>query len=268
MECVFIKGKLNLDKFFEIGSKYNLNLNVDAILDESIYNFNNMNIMKAMDNITAVLKVMDILYDNECLFNTKKIIIYGQSHGAYLSYLCNALAPTLFSLIIDNSAWIYPLYVYEDRLLTSNIENLYIVKRFKYLAKEVMKDKQILDLNWIYSQFKNNCNIISYHGTTDNLISNVEKRNFCNRINKCNYIEISEERVDNVVFKSTNHALDADFIKLFEYTMENVKIKFEKSNVLQLKNNVEFTTYKHKYTINYSDVLPNISIGNYINIGC
>lgn len=68
-------------------------------------------------NITAMLSVMNVLYD----INSKKVIIYGQFHGAYL---CNTFTPTNFSLIIDNSAWIYPLYIINnnERLLTASID--------------------------------------------------------------------------------------------------------------------------------------------------
>lgn len=259
---LYIDNKLDFKKFLEMASKYNINLEVNAILEENAENFNDMGLMQAIDNITVVLNVMNILYDNGYVFNSKKVIVYGQSHGAYLSYLCNALAPTLFSLIIDNSAWIYPLYISNNnkRLLTSYIGNMKIIKQFNYLAKQIIDDNQIFDLKWLYSQFKNNCNIISYHGTNDNLISNFEKKIFCNSIAKCKYIEISEKDVDNVIFKSTNHSLDADFLKLFDYTMNNMNIQFKKCDTLDLINKVEYSTYKHKYIMDYSNIIPEIRI--------
>ena len=111
-----------------------------------------------------------------------------------------------------------------------------------------------------YSQFKNNCNIISYHGITDDFVSNFEKKNFCSRLNKCKYIEITQDEVDNIIFKSTNHSLDADLLKLFDHAMCSIGNKFEKDNILDLTNNVEFKTYKQKYVIDYSNVIPTINI--------
>ncbi len=55
-----------------------------------------MGIMQAIDNISAVICIMEIIKDNCYKFNRNKIIIYGHSHGAYLAYLCNAFAPNLF----------------------------------------------------------------------------------------------------------------------------------------------------------------------------
>ena len=75
--------------------------------DEDLTNFNDMGIMQALDNISAIVTVIEIIKDNGYKFDESKIIIYGHSHGAYLGYLCNAFAPNLFSMIIDNSAWLF-----------------------------------------------------------------------------------------------------------------------------------------------------------------
>ncbi|WP_223869599.1 DUF2920 family protein [Paenibacillus sabuli] len=84
-------------------------------LNETVSNFNDMGIMQALDNITAVIIVSEFIKDNNLKFNAKKIIADGQSHGAYLAFLCNRFAPNLFSLIIDNSAWIVPAYLTLNR---------------------------------------------------------------------------------------------------------------------------------------------------------
>ena len=256
----FVNNKLDFNKFLEIAAHYNIILELEANGNENSKNFNDMGIMQAIDNITAVLSVINTLNNNGYIFNKKKIISYGHSHGAYLSYLCNAFAPTLFSLIIDNSSWLYPRYMHDTRILYNTIGQIDMKVRFDYLAKKIIKDTKILDLKWLYCKFENNCNIISYHGTTDKLISYLDKKEFCNNIKKCKYQEISENKIDNVIFKSTSHGLNADFIKLFEYTMKNEDIKFEKSNSLYLLDEVIFCTEKNKYIINYCDLIPKISI--------
>lgn len=260
LKKIYKDGIFNFDNFLEISKNCNIDLQAEAVLNENSKNFNDMGIMQAIDNITAVLSVIDTLNNNGYIFNKRKIILYGHSHGAYLAYLCNAFAPTLFSLITDNSSWLYSKYIHDIRILYNTIGKIEMKVRFDYLAKKIIKDTKILNLKWLYSNFENNCNIICYHGTTDKLISYLDKKEFCNNIKKCKYQEISENKIDNVIFKSTSHGLDADFIKLFEYTMRNGDIKFEKSNSLELLDEVIFCTEKNKYIINYCNLIPKISI--------
>lgn len=216
---------------------------------------------KQLKGMLSDKEIMQIYKDNNLIFNSKKVIIYGHSHGAYLAYLCNAFAPSLFSLIIDNSAWLNPVYLFNgDRVIAQKLGKLMLITSFSYLAKRIIKDYQILNLPYLYSKFKNKCSIISYHGTTDNLISCKDKSVFCKSIDNCIYNEISQKEVDNIVFKSTNHGLDSDFIKLFDFTMNNFNIKFEKDNHIDLKNEVVFITHKHKYVINYKNIMPQIYI--------
>ncbi|SFC60845.1 DUF2920 family protein [Clostridium uliginosum] len=257
MKKIYKSGKLDFDEFVNQGIKYGLDVTVNVDLsDETLNDFNDMGIMQAIDNITAVLRVMAILYDNKYEFNTKKVIIYGHSHGAYLSYLCNAFAPTLFSLIIDNSAWIYPEYLKTNRYLVHNIDKFKINLKFDYLAKKLHIDKELLNLQHIYSNFKNTCKIICYHGVTDNLISNFEKKDFCKMVENCQYNEISLDKIDGYIFKSTNHGLDADFLKLFHFAYNKVKMDFKRNNFIDLQNNVIIKTNNGEYLINYDDILP------------
>ena len=252
---IYTENKLDFNKLIEIGSKYNISLNVkENLIDETLENFNDMGIMQALDNIVAVLKVMSIIYENEYEFNAKKVIIYGQSQGAYLSYLCNRFCPTLFSNIIDNSSWLYPQYLISSRLVSYVIGNLNLNIEFEYLAKKIDVNNILLDLNYLYSNFQNSCEMISYHGVTDNLITHFKKKDFCGKIKKCSYNEITEGKVDGEIFKSTNHGLDADYLNLFDYAMTN--LKFEKDTFLDLPQQVIIETREKNYCIEYKDVLP------------
>lgn len=259
---IYKNNQFNVDKFFQLGSKYNKTIASRGVFSkqESVENFNDMGMLQSIDNIVAVLNVINILYSNDMKFNSKKIILYGNSHGAYLSYLCNAFAPKLFSLIIDNSAWILPVYLIKNRIVESKFGNLTLKVYYDYLAKSIIDDFEILDLEYLYSKFKNKCSIICYHGTNDLLISNLEKSKFCNSIKNCIYNEISEDKVDNIIFKSTNHGLNADFIELFDYAMKKFGMKFEKDTYLDLENEIVFETSKHKYVINYKNIIPEVQI--------
>ena len=126
---------------------------------------------------------------------------------------------------------------------------------FDYLASHRLFDSELLNLESLYSKFENNCDIQSYHGTKDNLISNFEKREFCMGISKCTYNEISDKKVDNKIFKSTTHGLNADFLNLFDHAMS--KKEFEKDTCLNLEN-VFYQTKDGLYKIDYSSGLPQL----------
>lgn len=256
---IYDGDEVDFNKLVQIGSKYDINLAVKENLSgESLKNFNDMGIIQALDNIVATLKVINIIYNNGFEFNTKKVIIYGQSQGAYLSYLCNRFCPGLFTNIIDNSSWLYPRYLLSNRWTNIKIDKLIMNIEFEYLARKLNFNDKIYDLNYLYSNFENNCDIISFHGTTDTLISHNEKRSFCSKIEKCIYHEINFESVDGKIFKSTDHGLGADFINLFDYCYG--KLIFEKDAILNLPNEVTIKTDIHKYLINYKDILPMLSV--------
>lgn len=66
---VFVNGKLHISRLFDVSSKYNIELDFRAELGEALSDFNDMGIMQAIDNITAVLAVKAILEDNKLEFN-------------------------------------------------------------------------------------------------------------------------------------------------------------------------------------------------------
>lgn len=74
--------------------------------NENKDNMNDMGHIQAMDNLISIASVIEILKNNNLVFNKNKILIYGYSHGAYLAHLCNLFSQNLFSTIIDNSAYI------------------------------------------------------------------------------------------------------------------------------------------------------------------
>lgn len=262
IEKIYIGEELNFDEFLEFGSKKRKKIiaEVKASLDENEDNFVDMGMLQALDNITAILNIINVLNDNNCYFNDKKIIIYGHSHGAYLSYLCNRYCPSLFSLIIDNSAWLNPVYLECNRYLNSSVGNLTLSTVFEYRAKDLIEDKDALNLNILYSKFKNNCLIITYQGTTDKLVNHKEKERFCKGIDNCIYNEISKEKIDNEVFKSTNHGLDSDFIKMFDYTMNNFNMEFKKDTKIKICEEVKFETNDYVYVIKYNETNPKIEM--------
>lgn len=256
------KGNLfDFDAFLNVSSQYEGNFKVYADMSaETPDYFNDMGILQATDNIVAVFNVMNILYDNDFCFNSKKVMIYGQSQGAYLAYLCNAFAPTFFSFIIDNSAWLLPAYLETNRGIAYQVGKVKLDVVVKYLVREMNMDREILDLNFLYSQFKNNCTIISYHGTNDILVSHREKAQFCKKVNQCIYHEINLNNVDGNIFKSNKHGLGANFLALFDLIMEKYALDFDQDSTFTLPNTVVYNTTKSKYTIDYTNVFPKLTI--------
>src|SRR5690606_11420393 len=135
----------------------------------------------------------------------------GQSHGSFLLHLCNRLVPHLFSIIIDNAAWVIPQYLYHNRLLYKKLGNSMIQIEFDYYAKHRIKDREALGLSNLYADFNNGAYIYSYIGTTDNLVDVDIKRKCIEHLDFIEYEVIDENKVDGIVFRSTNHGLDADF---------------------------------------------------------
>lgn len=216
-------------------------------LKETLDNFNDMGIMQALDNLTALLVVNEIIKDNGLLFNVNRVMVYGYSHGAYLSYLCNAFAPGLFSCLIDNSAWIYPMHLLFDRTLGH--------RSFEYLAKTLITDTEILLLPVLYERVSNQCIIHCFHGSRDHLINIKDKMSFCSELDLCSFHEINDSDVDGRIFKSSEHGLGADFLLLFDYVMSTFRVDWGYRDQIMIDNH-EIQTSLNKYRFDYSQGLP------------
>lgn len=210
---------------------------------ESIDNFNDMSIMQSLDNITSTLAVISILKENNLAFNEKKIICYGQSHGAYLSLQCNRIAPDLFSMVIDNSAYTYPVYLKANRYLPS------LNLTFDYYVKKFEMDDSLLNLPNLYSDFYNNASIVCFHGINDSLVHHLDKERYCSDIRNCTLYLIKDPAASGGIFTSTEHGLGADFLRLFDWVINNCKV--EKDEGYELST-TEIRTKKNNYRFDCS----------------
>ncbi|MGZ9586248.1 DUF2920 family protein [Paenibacillus marinisediminis] len=218
------------------------------VQEENIENFNDMSFMQSIDNITAVLTVVGILKEQNRDINYGKIIVLGQSHGSYLAYLCNAFAPKLFTLLIDNSSYLYPLYLLSDRILNTEDKQI----RFHYIAADFPQEKEVFYLPSLYRKFNNVCRIVSYNGDQDLMVPAASKKKFCEQVANVEFNLITLDEVEGIVFKSNTHGLGADFLLLFEKVMSNVK--FEQKRSIELPR-VNIKTSEHLFTIDYSSGL-------------
>jgi len=213
----------NQSQLWSILSTKSAILPVKAKLNESINDFNDMGYMQAIDLITSIEIVKAIVKDNGYSFDEKRIIGYGHSHGAYLLHLSNCLSPHLFSYLIDNSAWIEPSYMKQNRILYQQVGMLTLAVEFEYLAKETIDNKSYLNLENLYKNYNGSAQIISFQGDEDNLIDHIEKERIISSIPRAEFSLITKEKVDQIRFKSNNHGLDADFLELFSWALEMEK---------------------------------------------
>ncbi|NLZ80702.1 MAG: DUF2920 family protein [Clostridiales bacterium] len=223
-------------------------------LGETLDNFNDLGLIQMIDNLTAIKVVMDIIEQNGLHFNQNKIIAYGQSHGAYLSYLCNAFAPNLFSAIIDNSAYIYPTYLEESRFFAEKVANCLLIKIYDYLISSIVFDKEIYHLDTVYKQFKNQAIIISFQGSDDNMVLPKVKRDFLDTVDKSTMEYIDEKRLDGEIFKSTTHSLNVDILKLFEYVEKTYPL--QNKEVKGIFTDVCYATSSFQYEVSNETGVP------------
>ncbi|MGL4761239.1 MAG: DUF2920 family protein [Sarcina sp.] len=245
----FIRG---LQRPIEIYGKPNLK--------ESIESFNEMGMMQALDVIITNLTVMNILYENGYTFNAGKNILYGSSHGGYLSHLANKMSDGLFTMIIDNSGWKIPRYLFEVRRAWKKIGKFKVFLDYDYMAKKNRKNIFMFDLEKIYKNKNNGCNIKIYHGSNDRLAKCEEKYKAFKDVENVQFYKITEEEIDNDIFKSTNHCMDADYFKLFALAME--RVEFNKSKVFKLPEEVHIESSLGMIKIDYKNILPTVFMVN------
>lgn len=232
----------------------------NANIQESYKDFNDMGLIQAIDNLTAVNAVMEILNENNLKFNANKIIAYGNSHGAYIGYLCNAFAPSLFSTIIDNSSYIYPVYLDQNRLIRTKYNKLNIFIKYDYLINKIVFDKDIYKLNNVYKQFQNMSKIIAFHGTRDDLINHRVKIQFLSKVKNSNIEIIDEKKIDGIIFKENVHGLGADYLELFEYVYN--KHSLERNDIVDSIKFKEcrYLTSEYSYNIKYDNKVPSLIV--------
>ncbi len=227
------------------------------VLEETPANFCEMGPIQAMDNLIALKCLKDYLDENAISYDDHNVIAYGHSHGAYLAYLMNALMPGVLSCLVDNSAWVYPVYLDGSRVLTEYVycggqENIFETT-FNYLIKQLVQDLDIYSLGNLYALIDNKAKIFSAHGLADSLSPLPDKIVFLSEVKNSSIEVIGPGRV-NEVFRSCEHGLDADFIKMFDYVYHRYDLRVEYA-AFCFADRV-FETKNAKYEIDNSDGIP------------
>lgn len=226
---------------------------LDYLLDvgETEDDFCELGVFQAMDNIRCLKVVTDIIEQNGLKFNRNKVIAFGDSHGAYLAYLGNALCPNLFSAIIDNSAWIVPRYLKEDRGCYERQGQVRITYRIEYRVLKEEIDSDIYDLMYLYQQFENQANIYSFHGIGDMLVPVQKKENLCKIVENMKLCKVGEDIEVGEIFHSTEHSCGTDYLKLLDFVFQNYELEKDKreQNLFE-GNTISTEMYEYKIIIN------------------
>lgn len=250
------------DRYFHILKGKTFHQKVE--LDETPELFNEMGLMQAIDNLRAVKVVMDIVKDNGYKLNEQRIYAYGCSQGAYLSYLCNALWPGLFTGIVDNSGFLSPYYLEHGHQQYVRDEDILIRQERIYRALEFVEDREIYSLPHLYKQFKNQADIICFAGEKDEMVSLEEKKEFISNVENAKVETITKFRIDMVLVKTTTHGLGADFVGLFRYAYgryllpkEAEQKKKRKKEERQIRfEDVSYDTKMFRYEVKWEEGIP------------
>jgi hypothetical protein len=242
---------LNMDELMEVGAKYDIHLEGQHQMDESLKEFNDMGIMQALDNLTAVNAVIAILEDNGYNYDYSRVLAYGRGHGAYIHYLCNALDSQLFSGLIDYNAWLYPDYLRAERVLRMRRGQMHITILFDYLARRQPSDYDLLYLPSLYRKFENRCQLICLEEASElTRKGQSEKQRFCKSIDFAMHIEIGG-------IKEASQRIDSEYEKLFDYVMNNMQLGEKREGPIKSINS-QINTSKYRYEVLFSQGMPTL----------
>lgn len=189
---------------------------------ESVTEFNDCGIMQALDVLYSTLHVVYSLVEKGHIFNVGKIILYGSSHGGYVSHLANIICPQLFSYMFDISGYIFPCYMKEERTMYYDASNKRICEFFDIFIKEhpeLQYVEELYSLKWLYNNVENKCKILSFNGIKDRMVPIDEKQELIDNIDNAVIMAISEADVDNDIFSTATHGLGLNFIRFFDVVM-------------------------------------------------
>ncbi|MCM1187583.1 MAG: DUF2920 family protein [Lachnoclostridium sp.] len=214
-------------EYFGAAFMDNSNLTVNSDLtycytmgDETAEEFNDMGILQGLDTVYMTLAALD--YIGKKAEELKHIILFGSSHGAYISHMANLFCPDLYTYVLDISGYISPYYMPHGRrlkLLTSGTECGEEIT-IKYLVSQRADLRYIpavYDLGYLYASSENNCRIIALQGKEDWMVDWKEKENFIKSLgNKAEILLFAEEDIDGEMIQNADHSLGLDFVKFFD----------------------------------------------------
>ncbi len=226
--------------------------------DESLKECCDMGFMQALDLITALRWLIGQLESGGHKMNYGKIIFYGSSHGAYLSYIANRICPGVITLISDNSSYLrtYTTDVVRACVLgTGDGKREFVLDYLLNLEPEAFLPDGYYYLPALYGDFDNKCRIICFHGVDDELIPLEDKRKFLDSVSGAELVTVDGSMLGEF-FTTTKHSLGADFIKLYGFLAGRTKDSFEYREHAVFPDTVSIERDNNTVNISYNNALP------------
>lgn len=224
--------------------------------------FNDMGIMQALDIVNATLSAIRYLQRKYRGINTKKVILFGSSHGAYLAHLANLICPGLYAAMVDISAYLRPYYLDHSRELVIKCGETGVrihMEYFLQLHPEYRYHESLYDLRFLYKNKKNTCKILAFHGREDEMVDFRERELFIGALDNAELVLIEEEDVDGILCGNADHGLGMDFFELFRIVMPMLNsILREQSTEVELEKEVVLGDTEAFVRISYEGDLPRL----------
>lgn len=210
-------GKVEID--LSIGSEqYGNEVYVTKYMEENEHDFNDMGIMQGLDTVYMTLE--GLAYIGRKSEEMRHIIVFGSSHGGYISHLANLMCPNLYSYILDISSYTFPYYIGRVRVVHVRRKWIDIEIGWEYFVNENSQyqvDDKLLDLKFLYSTSANKSRMILFQGTRDWMVDYKEKKELCNIIGDgAEFMLFTQEDVDGTFIKDADHGLGMNFEVLFD----------------------------------------------------
>ena len=261
--------KLNIDYYLDLTASLKIKNN----------EYQNYGIMQTIDVINAILYVKKNIFKNQNL----KVIVTGQSHGAYMAILCAKIAPWVIDVIIDNSthltlngdAWRYigfgkevdytkyacfatfyffnniRICGFEKTFWTTNKQSPYYFSLARKLIRELLnKDHLIIQSNYPKPKY------IIYYSTHDEYVPLEEKEEYINILNELGFdvkvVKISDEKeIDGKFIKNLKHGMGIPMKLLIKKHLS--QILNEKTKNKECKKEISYKSDNLIYTFKEID---------------
>lgn len=230
-------------------------------VDETEEEFNDMGIMQALDIVGGTLSTIKELNSMGYQFNVGKIILFGSSHGSYLSHLANTICPGLYQCILDISSYLSPYYLDDIRKVAVIKNNIKLEMDIKHMLNnhaEYRYRSELYDLRFLYKWIENNCKIIVFQGADDWMVSTEDKIAFVNSIKNAELMLIGKEDVDGILFKDASHGMQTNFFVFFEMVMPMIEKLFSKKSKITIPEYLVLGMEEPRMEITYESGLPEL----------
>jgi hypothetical protein len=253
----------------DIGSKLTTPVRLDGLLLQDPKELQNFGIIQALDH----LYVLDDIIKRGYKFDLNNIILFGSSHGGYISHLIAKLAPNTIRLIIDNSSYISPPpnYMGLGSEYVINMGNLSLgcstMSSWQHQASYSdnyynIHNKLIRDV----ANFQHFClrpkqrsvQVIAYNTSEVDGISPKENKQYQKKAYRENgfYYNLNLINYVDEVFKSKGHGMDASLLGLFKLAMGKFLVIDKTEIDLFKKTELIFDCHTADYIITHGGDLP------------